>query len=415
MTSGEPVATAGTERATTDSIDRWLDVLARLLRVSHRQRDAIRDEIEEHLRERVHELMIGGADEMEAVRCAIEELGEVADLARRFSRAAHIRTRRLAMNLGLIGFGAVSVATVTMFVHTPGADPDVAVMSLTPPGGGTTEETVLDQRTIEAAFSGESLETVLRFTAEVAELDLVLHRRSLEDGGVMLEEEVDLSMSHSRSLTQVLTMVSQQMSTPFDWRVSDGVLEVATRETFDERSVVLASFDVQDVLYLVNESCNDMDMASDRLEGLITEYIEPEAWDVNGGMLGQISIVGGKMFVKAPGRFHEPIKWILGELEENVAQAQGRSSAPGVGPNTGADITAHESRLTGVNASLDIPPTTNRGGAMGSGGRATEPAALDDGGSMGSGGRVTEPAAIDEGGSMGSGGRGAEPARSRDR
>ncbi len=313
-----------------DSIDAWLAVLVRLLDISTTRRDAIRDEIEAHLRERVRDLMITGTPEHDAVRAAISELGEVADLARRFSHASKSRTRRTIMNAAVLAFGALSVASATVFLGGPQPAPRVAIFNAQPPAAAAYEATILDDRATEVHFEGMSLDEVLRLLAAQSDLDLLVDARSLEAQGILMEQEVPLGLNHARPVSQVLALVSQQFEHPFAWRVHDQILEIATPETFDRREVVLASFDVQSVLDRICEDTGDADEATARLESLVIDYIEPNAWDSNGGDLASLRIVGGKMFVKAPSRFHPPIEWIIAQLEENAHRQTARSGSRGV-------------------------------------------------------------------------------------
>ncbi len=70
------------ENTTSDSTKSWLDVLEKLLPMPDAERKAIRDELASHLRERVRDLTISGVSEHEAVRMAIAELGDAAELAK---------------------------------------------------------------------------------------------------------------------------------------------------------------------------------------------------------------------------------------------------------------------------------------------------------------------------------------------
>ncbi len=86
-------------------LETFLAVLAWRLRLPEAQRDAIRSELHAHIVERARDLMIVGHGEDTAVRTAIEELGETAELARRLAAAHRFPRRRLAMNLSLVGLG----------------------------------------------------------------------------------------------------------------------------------------------------------------------------------------------------------------------------------------------------------------------------------------------------------------------
>ncbi|MDF1870700.1 MAG: permease prefix domain 1-containing protein [Phycisphaerales bacterium] len=86
-----------------DSIASWLDVLTSMLSLPEGHREQVRDELEDHLRSRVDDLLITGTPEPEAIRIAVAELGETAELAKLISHA-HTRSnpRRRMMNIALI-------------------------------------------------------------------------------------------------------------------------------------------------------------------------------------------------------------------------------------------------------------------------------------------------------------------------
>lgn len=305
-----------------DSIDMWLAVLVRLLDISSSKRDAIRDEIEAHLRERVRDLLIAGTPERDAIRRAISELGEVADLARRFSHASKLRTRRTIMNAAVLAVGGVSVAMAAIFLNGPQPNSHVAIFQ--PPSAVADESSILADRASEANFNANALGDVFKFLASQSGLDLVVDRRAMENRGLSLEEPISLELANPRPVSQILELVAHQFETPFAWRVHDQILEISMPEEFDRREIVLASFDVQAVLDRICEDTGDVDVATSRLESLVIDYVEPEAWTSVGGDLANLRIVGGRMFVKAPSRFHQPIEWMLSQLEESAATRTAR-------------------------------------------------------------------------------------------
>ena len=79
------------------SIESWLSLFARLLRLPDANKKAIVDELDQHLRERVRDLMLGGKSETDALRLAIDELGGAAELAeprlrrQRVGQVGHVR------------------------------------------------------------------------------------------------------------------------------------------------------------------------------------------------------------------------------------------------------------------------------------------------------------------------------------
>lgn len=84
-----------------DPVASWLDVLEKLLGGSAEEVRGIREELASHLRERVRDLTVSGVTEAEAVRTAIGELGDAAELARRFQQAKGSSKRRTVMQIAL--------------------------------------------------------------------------------------------------------------------------------------------------------------------------------------------------------------------------------------------------------------------------------------------------------------------------
>ncbi|MGJ8635319.1 MAG: permease prefix domain 1-containing protein [Phycisphaerales bacterium] len=119
-----------------DSIGSWLDVLTSMLSLPEGERLQVRDELEDHLRSRVDDLLITGTDEQEAVRIAVAELGETAELAKLITHA-HTRAnpRRRIMNTALImaavaglSIGGISLSNQQVGeVGTAGVNPVVVV------------------------------------------------------------------------------------------------------------------------------------------------------------------------------------------------------------------------------------------------------------------------------------------------
>lgn len=120
------------EPSSRDSITTWLDVLTAMLVMPDSQRLQVRDELEDHLRSRVDDLLIMGKSEPEAIRIAVAELGETAELAKLITHA-HTKSipRRKIMNAALV---TVALAGMSFggfsFINGTGAP------SSTPSNGG---------------------------------------------------------------------------------------------------------------------------------------------------------------------------------------------------------------------------------------------------------------------------------------
>ncbi|HEX2836714.1 MAG TPA: permease prefix domain 1-containing protein, partial [Phycisphaerales bacterium] len=94
----QPTPGAGTPG---DPVASWLDVLEKLLGGTAEENRGIRDELASHLRERVRDLTVSGMVEAEAVRTAIGELGDAAELSKRFQQARGTSKRRKVMQIAL--------------------------------------------------------------------------------------------------------------------------------------------------------------------------------------------------------------------------------------------------------------------------------------------------------------------------
>src|SRR6516165_10217471 len=93
--------------------DLYLSLLSRFLRLKPAQRDEIADELRDHLEARLEELAARGLSREEAIRAALDEFGDAAELANHFTRAAHIRKRRLIMRLT---FGSVAALAASLLI-----------------------------------------------------------------------------------------------------------------------------------------------------------------------------------------------------------------------------------------------------------------------------------------------------------
>jgi hypothetical protein len=309
------------------SIESWLTVFGRLLQLPDVTKQAIHDELEQHLRERVRDLVLAGDTETEALRLAIGELGSAAKLAHRFRTANRPQLRRLIMHTAIIGIGAESLLTVGVFVSSAVQEPAPAYYS---PPLVADNRTDLEKFAVPVEFVKTSLAEVFTYFGEVLESDLVVYWCVLEECGISPETPVSISLEQKRPLPQVIELVLASAARPgwpaIDWRFGDGLLEFSTRDYFDRREVQLATFDVVGILSdLEGAHGVDRQGSIDKLCGLIYEYVEPNAWHSNGGNVAQLSVVGTTMFVRAPARYIAEVEWILAQLSaaEQVSAAGG--------------------------------------------------------------------------------------------
>jgi hypothetical protein len=109
-----------TSPSTRDAVSDWLDVFTSLLALPPAQAQAIRDELEDHLRSRVEDLLIAGQTEGDAVRIAVEEIGQTAQLAARFTAAHnHTNARRWNMSgtLAIVAGSVLALSTGSLLIN----------------------------------------------------------------------------------------------------------------------------------------------------------------------------------------------------------------------------------------------------------------------------------------------------------
>jgi hypothetical protein len=75
----------------------YLSVLSRMLRLNEQQKDAISDELRDHMEERFEELVRSGMNRDDAIRQALDEFGDAAGLAVDFTNVSRKRIRRIVM------------------------------------------------------------------------------------------------------------------------------------------------------------------------------------------------------------------------------------------------------------------------------------------------------------------------------
>ena len=75
----------------------YLSVLSRMLRLNEQQKNAISDELRDHMEERFEELVRSGLNRDDAIRQALDEFGDAAGLAVDFTNVSRKRIRRIVM------------------------------------------------------------------------------------------------------------------------------------------------------------------------------------------------------------------------------------------------------------------------------------------------------------------------------
>ncbi len=308
--SGTPTLRGGphAERGgTQDPIAGWLDVLTRMLPA--RQGADIREDLEEHVRDRVRDLVLAGQSDAAATRTAIAELGDAAAVAQRFREAARTPFRRLAMNFAVLSVAGAALVTSLVGVMRPGTGPGGQVYQPIVadrfPGGKEPGAPVLD-------LKEGCLEDALAALAKFADAAPMVRWSSLGESGL---EPDSLITAHSPagSLSAAFdvlndTLAGNAQERVIDFRLRDGVLEVARPEWFDQRESTLVRYDLGPL--------EEQGIPLDEFMGLVEQFVSSDDWENNGGTLAKYRVVGHFAFVKGPPRIHDGVQWFLSQFTE---------------------------------------------------------------------------------------------------
>ncbi|MDA0659423.1 MAG: permease prefix domain 1-containing protein [Planctomycetota bacterium] len=101
---------------TDEQFQNYLALLKGLLKLSNRERDAIADELQQHMDERLAELLQAKVPHDEAVRCSLEEFGDAAGVAQRFLQVDHFKRRRRIMRMTFGSFAILSVLALALML-----------------------------------------------------------------------------------------------------------------------------------------------------------------------------------------------------------------------------------------------------------------------------------------------------------
>lgn len=378
-------ASTGAAPEASPSISGWLGVFASML--PRRQAEGVREELEGHLRERVRDLMVGGMGESEATKRAIAELGEAAELAGKYRSLANEPRRRMAMYgtiLGVAGAAlALSVAAITGRGHPESevsqerakreavssllaeallqrqpeirvpmltelplrvemARPQVALAEVQIPswkladGAIAFEQKSSDEPEFSAdvKFENTPAADVLQAVERFAKMPVQANWEQLQEAGLTPESQITL---HAKGATAAMILRALNESTrvtgeaPIGWRATNGVLEIGLANHFDKREIKLVIYDLEGIIGArQNKYGEERKEIVEEIVKLISGFVYPEGWRDNGGDLAKMTVVGDRMIVHAPERFHAQIRWMLDQLPTEQEKKLGKAGDAGV-------------------------------------------------------------------------------------
>ncbi len=322
---------AHVEPSARDPIASWLDVFVGLLNLPKEQQRTIRDELEDHLRSRVDDLLITGITESEATRQAVAELGDTAELAKSFraaSRTSH--TRRLIMTASICTLlGAATVlgfSTITGTALNANHTTNAAMVSTKP------ESIAVRDRTYGELFADLQSHT---------NTPVLIHWDRLGDAGIEPDEPVNLDVDPlppHRVYMLIRERTMDEWSDPLAVIESDDLIEITTQSHEDARTTTLRTHDIRDLLTtrtgMTPADLIDGNTSKTRwraeAEGIfetIVELVETESWVIMGGDRARGQLAGASLLIEAPERLHERVEEILTMLRVDADESRALARA----------------------------------------------------------------------------------------
>ena len=357
----------------------YLSLLSRFLRLDTRQREEIRRELRAHLEEAVEEEMAAGATRDEAVVRVLDDFGDAAELAARFSSVG--RKRRWIMR-GTMAAACVGLAVLVLNALSPQSAP-LAVASLQADSGVGVEadaaqtdkvappadadsaiEAALARRMGEVSFSEAPLEAFVDHLREILEINIHVHWRDLEANGISPDAPVTIELREAtgeRALRLALETVGGDVDLGYE--IDDGVLIIASRDRL-RRWLTTEVYDVRDLLAATTrevtrlsaqrsallrnqittaraaleraseimsseersleaaqkfvESCfpqESAETAEELLTELVTRTVQPDSWADNGGA-GTLTVFNGVLVAHQTQDVHRRLERLLSDLRE---------------------------------------------------------------------------------------------------
>jgi len=234
------------------------------------------------------------------------------------------------MNLTMIGVGAGVVLAGVVTLNPRGSNlQPVAYQAPAAP-----DDSVLEQIRIDMKV-GMTMDDLVRAVIDGRKLGVSVDWGVMEEIGLPHEAVLGIS-GQAVPLSRVLETLGDHTDGWLGWRVEGGeMLRLNTTEHFDRRERTLMVYDVRHVVETVasHEGLESSD-ASERISEVILAFVEPESWEEAGGMLARHQFIGGKLFVEAPPRMHEKVRWVLEQIASDAeldVRGRAQRSADGEG------------------------------------------------------------------------------------
>lgn len=286
----------------------YLNLLARFLRLNPEQREDIRRELRAHLEDAIEAEVEAGVPREEAVARVLDDFGDAAELAARFSDVG--RKRRWIMKGSLIaasvgfgvflfnGFQMPGAADVGAGEHKDTTPALVAGMPALEEQPYAAEDHAIEEALarggVDVTLEEIPLEAAMRYFADSMKINLVVYWNDLENYGIDRDRPVTLKL-HDVTTGRALDLLLDLLGTEADLgaEINDGILVVASKGLLREK-IVTRVYAVSDILdATVDRLSAAADGSAEALAGL--GYVSTPRGGMYGGGGGGAAGMAGEM------------------------------------------------------------------------------------------------------------------------
>jgi hypothetical protein len=313
----------------------YLSILSRLLRLSPAQKDAISDELRDHLERRLADLLQSGMPREEAITKAMDEFGDVTGLALDLTKVSRTPLRKVVMRSTIAASVAavVIVGWITLFApeHRLAAPPMVQAQQEQPGGKEGTETKRANQpaadnergkpntpspllallgdeelfpefltRKIDVNFVDNPLTEVCEFLSHTHGVPALIHKSALQDNGIDLDMPITLQLT-GLTFEEVLNHLTRPMG--LAWEVDGGLVRITVRDHvryqtrhFDLHSLTKRGHSMQNLVSFLRLAAND--------------------WENDGNGAGTTAVIGDSVVVRQSFHHQRRIARALAAIEQ---------------------------------------------------------------------------------------------------